>query len=77
MSERNWQTVLRMAREWLASALFPTSFCWYALKRSVKVSNYVLITVDNQLTAPFEMVYQQQPGLHNLFQCLVLDMSLK
>ena len=66
-----------MARGWLASALLPTSFWWYALKQAVEISNYVLITVDNQLTAPFEMVYQQQPGLHNLFQCLVLDMSLK
>ena len=65
--ERNWQTNLCMEQGWLESALLPTSFWWFALKHTVEVSTYVPITIDNQLTTPFAMVYQQQPDLCSLF----------
>ena len=67
LSERNWQSILRMLRGWLASSLLPTNFWYYALKRATEVSNYVPIRIDNKLTTPYEMVYQEKPDLRNLF----------
>jgi len=37
--ERNWRTLLKVARSWLASALLPNKFWYFALKRAAEVSN--------------------------------------
>ena len=67
LCERNWRSILRMARSWLTSALLPSEFWWYAIKRAVEVSNYVPIKIDNKLTTPHEQVYHQKVDLRNLF----------
>ena len=67
LSERNRRSVLRMSCGWLASALLPTKFWWFALKRATKISNYIPIKLDNKLTTPFQLVYGMKPDLYNLF----------
>ena len=65
--ERNWRTMVRMARSWMASALLPTEFWWFAIKRAVEVSNYLPIKSNNIITTPFELVYGSKPDLRLLF----------
>jgi deoxyuridine 5'-triphosphate nucleotidohydrolase len=64
--ERNWRSVVRMARSWLTSALLPSSFWYYAIKRAVEVSNYLPVTLKGQPTTPFELVHHQKPDLRAL-----------
>jgi len=66
LCERNWRTVLSMSRNWLASALLPSEFWWFAMRRATEVSNYVPLKIDNILTTPHELVYKQKPDLNNL-----------
>ena len=65
--ERSWRSLLRMSRSWLLSNLMPTKFWFHALKRAAEVSNYLPIKIDNELTTPFELVYNRKPDLRNLF----------
>lgn len=37
LAERHWQTIVSMARNWLASAELPASFWFYAVRRAVEV----------------------------------------
>jgi len=66
LCERNWRSILRMSRSWLASALLPSEFWWYAMKRATEVSNYLPIKINNSLTTPHELVYKQKADLRNL-----------
>jgi len=65
--ERNWRTLLKMARSWLASSLLPNKFWFFALKRAAEVSNYLPLKVDNKLTTPHELAYNTKPDLRNIF----------
>ena len=65
--ERNWRTILNMARNWLASSLLPSSFWWHSVKRAAEVSNYLPIKLDNKHTTPHELVFGQKPDFQNLF----------
>ena len=65
--ERNWRTLLKMARSWLASSLLPNKFWYFALKRAAEVSNYLPMKVDNKLTTPHELAYNVKPDLRNIF----------
>ena len=67
LSKRNCQMVLRMAWGWLSSTLLPITFWWQAPKRSVEVSNYIAIKIDNITTTLFEIVFQEPPDFCNLF----------
>ncbi len=40
LAERHWQTLIAMARNWLASAELPAKFWFYAVKRAAEVCNY-------------------------------------
>ncbi len=64
--ERNWRSIVRMARSWLSSALLPSSFWFYTVKRAVETSNYLPVTLNGQVTTPFEIVYHQQPDIRAL-----------
>jgi len=64
--ERHWRTVVRMARSWLSSALLPSEYWWFAIKRAVEVSNYLPVRANDQLTTPFELVYGHKPDLRLL-----------
>jgi len=65
--ERNWRTLLKMARSWLASAFLPNKFWYFALKRAAEVSNYLPLKVNNKLTTPHELAYNSKPDLRNIF----------
>ena len=64
--ERNWRSILKMARGWLVSSLLPSNFWWFALKRATEVSNYLPLTINQKLTTPHEIVYKSKPDLRNL-----------
>eukprot|EP00957_Ditylum_brightwellii_P028014 2115530-Ditylum_brightwellii.AAC.1 len=57
LCERNWQTVSHMAQVWLSSNLLPPSFCWYAVKGAVKVSNYLPVKKGGEITTPHFLAY--------------------
>jgi hypothetical protein len=40
LAERHWQTMVSMARNWLASAELPSSFWFYAVHHAAEVCNY-------------------------------------
>ena len=41
IAERHWQTVVAMARKWLASAELPPIFWYLAVKRGTEICNYL------------------------------------
>ena len=65
--ERNWRSVIRMARSWLTSALLPSSFWYFAIKRAVETSNYLPIKANGIITTPHELAYHIKPNMHALF----------
>jgi hypothetical protein len=40
LAECHWQTIVSMARNWLASAEFPSTFWLYAVRHAAEVCNY-------------------------------------
>ena len=64
--ERNWRTVIRMARSWLSSALLPSSFWYHAVKRAIEVTNYLPVTLNGITTTPFEVVHHHKPDIRSL-----------
>jgi hypothetical protein len=69
LSERHWQTLVSMSRNWLASPELPSSFWFYAVRRAAEVCNYFPFKCeDGRVLTPFEMAYQVKPDVQNLFQ---------
>jgi len=69
LAEQHWQTIVNMARTWLASAELPSSFWYYAVRRATEVCNYFPITLeDGSLITPFELVHAVKPDLRVLFK---------
>jgi len=67
--ERHWQTMVSMARNWLASAELPSIFWFYAVRRAAEVCNYFPYHLGNGLySTPFELAHRQKPDLRVLFQ---------
>ena len=66
LCESNWKTIVKMTRSWIASALLPPQFWWYAIKRACEVTNYVPIKVNGEITTPFKLTYNTKPDLRNL-----------
>ena len=64
--ERNWCSIVRMARSWLNTALLPSSFWYYAIQHAVEVSNYLPVKLHGIPTTPFELVYHHQPDIRSL-----------
>jgi hypothetical protein len=69
LAERHWQTVVAMARNWLASAELPTTFWYYAVKRATEVCNYfpTLLSCCTWTTL-LEMAHGKKPDLRVLFK---------
>jgi len=68
LAERHWQTILAMARNWLASAELPASFWFYAVRRAAEVCNYFPYKLETgTYTTPFELVHKAKPDLRVLF----------
>ncbi|MFN9979868.1 MAG: hypothetical protein ACK53Y_08140, partial [bacterium] len=73
MVERHWQTMVSMARNWLASSELPTCFWFHAVKCAVEVCNYFPLRLeDGSFTTPFELAYAQKPDLRVLFKMFSL-----
>ena len=66
LCERNWRSILRMARSWLAHSLLPSTFWWHSLKRATEVANYIPLKIDGQLTTPHELAYGHKVDLRNI-----------
>ena len=66
LCERNWRSLLRMARSWLATSLLPSDFWWFALKRATEVSNYIPLKINGITTTPHQLTYNTKPDLRNL-----------
>ncbi len=73
LAERHWQTIISMARNWLASAELPSSFWFYAVKRAAEVCNYFPTFMDDGIiSTPFELAHQSKPDLRVLFKPFTL-----
>jgi hypothetical protein len=73
LAERHWQTLVSMARNWLASAELPSTFWFYAVRRAAEVCNYFpLILETGETTTPFELAHQTKPDLRVLFKPFAL-----
>jgi hypothetical protein len=71
--ERHWQTMVSMARNWLASAELSASFWFDAVRRAAEVCNYFPYKLeDGSYTTPFELVHQTKPDLRGLFKLFSL-----
>jgi hypothetical protein len=69
LAERHWQTLIAMARNWLASAELPAKFWFYAVKRAAEVCNYFPLKLDSgDWTTPFELAHQIKPDLRVPFK---------
>jgi len=67
--ERHWQTMVLMARNWLASAELPSTFWYYAVKRAAEVCNYFPYKLeDGSFTTPFELAHNIKPDLRVIFK---------
>jgi len=66
LCERNWRSLLKMARNWLTSSLLPSKFWWHALKRATEVSNYVPLRINGRLTTPHQEVFHQKVDMRNI-----------
>ena len=66
--ERSWQSVVKMARNWLSSAVLPSQFWWFAVKRATEVSNILpsFHLGDDKPTTPYEMFFGEKPDLRSL-----------
>jgi hypothetical protein len=73
LAERHWQTMVSMARNWLASAELPASFWFYAIHHAAKVCNYFPYKLeDGEVSTPFELAHKEKPDLRVLFKMLGL-----
>jgi hypothetical protein len=62
--ECHWQTMVTMARNWLASAELPSSFWFYAICQAAEVCNYFPYKLeDGTLTTPFKLAHHTKPDL--------------
>jgi hypothetical protein len=69
LSGHNWQTLVSMARNWLASVELPSSFWFYAVRCTAEVCNYFPYKLENgYYTTEFELVHHTKPDLRVLFK---------
>ena len=65
--ERHWQTVVAMARNWLKSALLPSKYWFFAIKRACEITNILPVKCNNKITTPHELVYKKKVDYRVLF----------
>jgi hypothetical protein len=69
LAKRHWQTMVSMARNWLASAELPSTFWYYVVCRAAEVCNYFPYKLeDGTCTTPFELVHKHKSDLRVLFK---------
>ena len=73
LAECHWQTIVSMARNWLASAELPSTFWLYAVHHAAEVCNYFPMCFDTgETSTPFELVHKTKPDLQVLFKPFAL-----
>jgi hypothetical protein len=73
LAERQWQTMVSMARNWLSAAELPSTFWYYAVRRASEVCNYFPLQLeDGSFSTPFELGHQCKPDLRVLFPTFCL-----
>lgn len=73
LSEHHWQTMVAMARNWLASAELPASYWFYAVRRAAEICNYFPMKFDNGTwITPLELAHGTKPDLRVLFRLFSL-----
>lgn len=65
--ERQWQTLVNMARNWLTSSMLPAKYWFFAIKRACEVSNMLPVKHNNKTTTPYELVYHCKVDYRALF----------
>ncbi len=61
--------MVMMARNWLASTEFPSTFWFHAVKRAAEICNHFPYKLEiGQFTTPFELVHKEKPDLRVLFK---------
>jgi len=69
LAEWHWQTLVAMARSWLASAELPGSFWFFAVKRAAEICNYFPTKLDDgSWSTPLELAHNVKPDLRVLFK---------
>jgi hypothetical protein len=66
--ERNWRTMVTMARAFLTDRQMPKRFWFYALRHAAQVMNYCPGLRAGVLTTPFELAHGCKPDLRVLFR---------
>jgi hypothetical protein len=67
--EKHWQTMVSMARNWLASSELPVSFWYFAVRQAAEVCNYFPYHLeDGTYTTPFDLAHGSKPDLRVLFK---------
>lgn len=69
LAECQRQTMILMARNWLASAELPTKFCFFAVKRMTEICNYFPFQLeDGTWTTLLQSAHDVKPDLRVLFK---------
>jgi hypothetical protein len=73
LAERHWQTIVSMARNWLATAELPPSFWYYAVHCAAEICNYFPMPLeDGTFSTPFQLVHHVKADLRLLFKPFAL-----
>jgi hypothetical protein len=71
--KRHWQTMVVMARNWLASSELSASFWFYAVKRAAEVCNYFPLKIeDGTWNTPLQLAHGIKRDLRVLFKLFSL-----
>jgi dUTPase len=66
--ERNWQSIVRMSRNWLTSSMLPSAYWYFAVKRATEIGNILPTNhIKNQIITPYELVFNQKVDYRTLF----------
>ena len=55
--ERQWQTLMSMARSFLSNRKIPRSYWWWAIRHCSQIINFFPCTVNDNKTTPLELVF--------------------
>ena len=59
--ERNWRTMVEMARAYLTEKQMPRSFWFYAIQHAARMMNCIPGKINDALTTPFELIHHSPP----------------
>ena len=65
--ERQWRTMVEMARSFLTEKQMPRAFWFYAIQHAARMMNCIPGKVHDELTTPFELVHHVPPDSRTWF----------